>query len=174
MTNFRKFLIVIPVFLFILACQAIGRPIQQAEETAGTAAAFATQAGQVVTQVSELATDLPPIETILPNPSALPNIPDNILEPESPPLSEWNSIPIMAQASAGDEFDGMYVYKITSTLQEIQDFYNANLPDLGWESPFSMPIAETAILLYTKGEQVLSITIMPSEDGDTLVMITLQ
>ena len=174
MTNYRKILIVIPVILFMLACQVISRPIQQVEETAGTAAAIATQAGQLVTKVSELVTDFPPIETILPDPSALPDIPGNIDEPKSPPLSEWNSIPVMPQASAGDESDGMYVYKITSTLEEIQDFYKAKLPDLGWESSFSMPIAGTAILLYTKGEQVLSITIMPAEDGDTLVMITLQ
>ena len=174
MTNFRKFLIVIPVILFILACQVISRPIQQVEETVGTAAAFATQAGEVVTQVSGFATDFAPIETILPNPSDLTNIPGNIVDPKSPPLSEWNSIPVMPQASAGDESNGMYVYKISLTSQEIQDFYNAKLPDLGWESSFSMPIAGTAFLLYTRGDQVLSITIMPAEDGETLVMITIQ
>ena len=37
-----------------------------------------------------------------------------------------------------------------------------------------MPLAGTAILLYTKGNQVLSITIMPSEGSDATVMITLQ
>lgn len=174
MSNFRKSIIVIPVLLFILACQAVTRPVQQVQDTAGTAAAFATQAGAIVTQVSGLTTEVAPFETLLPNPSAMPSIPENFFDPQSPPLSEWNGIPVMPQASAGEESEGMYTYKIAATTQEIQDFYKSKLPDLGWQESFSMPLEGTAILLYAKGNQVLSVTIMPSDGSDTIVLITMQ
>jgi hypothetical protein len=174
MSNLHKSLIAIPTFLFILACQAISSPIQQVQDTAGTAAALATQGGLIITQVSGFATYVVPIETILPDPSALPNIPSDIFDPQSTPLPEWNGIPVMPQASAGDESDGIYVYKIAVTSQEIQDFYNAKLSDLGWESSFSLPMVGTTIMMYSKENQVLSITIMPTDGSDLIVMITLE
>jgi hypothetical protein len=174
MKTLRKTLIVIPMLVFILACQALTRPLEQVKDTTGTAAAYATQAGEVVTQVSGLATEIAPFETLMPDPSAMPEIPGNIFDPQSPPLSEWNGIPIMPQASAGEESEGMYVFKIAATSQEIQDFYNAQLPNLGWETTVSLPMEGTAILLYSKGSQMLSVTIMPAESKETIVMITLQ
>jgi hypothetical protein len=175
MKTLRKTLIVIPMLVFILACQAVTRPIEQVQDTAGTAAAYATQAGEVVTQVSGLATEFAPFETLIPDPSAMPEFPSgNPFDPQSPPLSEWKGIPVMPQAIAGEESQGMYVFKIDAASQEIQDFYNAQLPDLGWETTVSLPMEGTAILLFTKGNQVLSITIMPAESDGTIVMITLQ
>jgi hypothetical protein len=167
MPNLRKSIIAIPILLFILACQAISSPVQQVQE-------IATQAGELVTQASGLSTEISPFETSIPDGSAIPNIPGNIFDPQSPPLSEWKGIPVMPQASAGEESEGMYIYKIAAALQEIQDYYSAQLLSLGWESSFSMPLEGTAILLYTKGNQVLSITIMPTEGSDTIVMINLQ
>jgi hypothetical protein len=169
MPGLRKFLVVIPALLFILACQAVARPIEQVQDTAVTAAAFATQAGEVVTQVSGLATEIVPVQTLMPG---MPG--GNPLDPQSPPLSEWNGIPVMPQASAGEESEGMYVYKIAATSEEIREFYETKLSDLGWEESFSLPMEGTAILLYSKGNQVLSVTILPEDSGETIVMITLQ
>lgn len=175
MFNLRKSLIVIPILLFILACQVVTRPSQQVQQdTAGTAAVYATQAGQIATQVSDLTTEVAPFETLFPDPSAMPDIPANIFDPQSPPLAEWNGIPVMPQAIAGDESEGIYAYKVAVTAQEIQDYYKLELPKLGWEESFSMPMQGTAILLYTKGDQVLSITIMPIEGSATIVMIAMQ
>jgi hypothetical protein len=167
MSNLRRSLIVIPALLFILACQAITRPVQQVQDTAGTAAAFATQASGFVTNVV-------PVETFFPDPSSIPNSLDNPFDPQSAPLSEWKGIPVMPAAVAGDESSGVYIYKIAAATQEIKDFYKAQMSSLGWEESFSMPLEGTAILLYTKGDQVLSITIMSTEGSDTTVMITLQ
>lgn len=173
MFRLRKYLIVIPALIFILACQVFSRPLQQAQDVAGTAAAIATQGGQLVTQVSGYVTNIPPMETFVSIPTGIPGLPGSILEPKSSPLSEWMGIPIMPQASVGDESEGVYTYRVDATSDEIQEYYKAALPALGWESSFSMPVAETAILIYTKGEQVLSITIMPSEGGGMLVMLGL-
>ena len=80
----------------------------------------------------------------------------------------------MPQAIVGDESDGYYVYRIASTSEEIQDFYKTKLPELGWESSFSLPLAGTAILVYTRDEQVVTITIMPTDTSDMLVMIAME
>ncbi|MBV6467902.1 MAG: hypothetical protein PGMFKBFP_03275 [Anaerolineales bacterium] len=174
MKNLRKLLVTIPVLVFILACQAVTRPFDQAKNTASTAAAFATQAGSFVTQASGFATEIAPFETLMPNPSAMPELPSgNPLDPKSPPLSEWKGIPIMPQASAGEELEGMYTFKVAADSKEIQDFYDKQLTDLGWESSFSMPVAGTSMFLFTKGDQVLTITVMPSDAGGAIVMLTL-
>ena len=173
MSNLRKSLIVIPALLFILACQAVTRPVQQAQDAAGTAAAFATQAGEIVTQVSGLATEAAPFETFMPDGSAVPEIPGNIFDPQSPPLSEWQGIPVMPQALAGEETDDMYVYKVAVTVTEVDEFYAAQLPSLGWEKIFSMPATEgMTILLYGKDGQSLSVTVT-TQEGFVLVMLTL-
>ena len=160
MFNLRKSLIIIPVLLFILACQAVTSPLQQVEDTAGTAAAFATQAGELVTQVSGFATDVAPFETLMPDGSAIPNIPGNPFDPQSPPLAEWNGIPVMPQASAGEESGGVYIYKVMATAAEVEDYYAARLPSLGWKTEFSIPATSgIAIFMYSKDSQILSITV---------------
>jgi hypothetical protein len=167
MVDKRKILIVIPALIFILACQLISNPIQGAKDTVGTVAAYATEGGEIRTEVSDFVTNLPPIGT------AIPGIPEGMFDPKSPPVSEWKGIPIMPQAIAGDESEGVYVFRIAATSDDIQEYYKTNLPNLGWESSFSMPVAGSAILIYTQGDQVLTVTIMPSDGSDMLVMLTL-
>ena len=166
MSNKRKMLIVIPVLLFILACQTLTRPVQEVKDVAGTAAALATQAQDFVTQAAGLTTEIPSLGT---------NIPlGNVFDPKSPPLSEWQGIPVMPQAMAGEESEGLYVYKVTVTAKEVEDFYAAQLPSLGWTSEFSMPATGgIAILMYSKDSQTLSITVTTRQDS-VLVMLTLQ
>ena len=103
------------------------------------------------------------------NPSLVPDLPSgNPLDPQSPPLAEWKGIPIMPSASAGDEVDMVYSFKVDASDAEIKEFYQKNLEDLGWKMDFDM----SSILLFTKGNQTLTITIMPSEGG-TIVLLTL-
>lgn len=174
MKNLRKLLVTIPVLVFILACQAVTRPFDQAKNTASTAAAFATQAGSFVTQASGFATEIAPFETLMPNPSAMPELPSgNPLDPKSPPLSEWKGIPIMPQASAGEEIEGMYTFKVAATSKEIQDYYDKQLTDLGWESSFSMPVAESSMFVFTKGDQMLTITVTSSDAEGAIVILML-
>ena len=161
MSMLRKSLIVIPVLVFILACQAVARPVQQVQETAGTAAAFATQAGDLVTQVA-------PIQ------SAIPDVPGDVFNPQSPPLSEWKGIPVMPQAIAGQESDGMYVYKIAVSAQDVKDFYTAQLLSLGWEEAFSMPVQGSSIQVFTKQNQTLTVSVILTDGGDVIVMLTWQ
>jgi len=172
MSNYRKMLIVIPILVFVLACQAVMRPIEEAQGGVSTAAAFATDIGDYATQASDLATQAAPLSTLVANPTFMAG--GNPLDPKSPPLTEWKGIPIMPSASAGDEVDMVYSFKVDATAAEIEEYYTKNLEDLGWEKGFSVPMDVTAILLFTKGNQTLTITILPSESGGgMIVMLTL-
>lgn len=168
MFTVRRTLVLIPILVFILACGLITKPIDDAKNVAATAAALGTQAVQVATQAA-------PLGTLIANPSALPDIPGdigNMLDPQGVPVAVWNEIPVMPQAVAGEEIQGMYSFKAAVTAEEAAAFYAAQLPPLGWNEEFSMP-AEMPVLFYTRGAQSLTITVTPAEDG-VVVWLALQ
>lgn len=47
--------------------------------------------------------------------------------------SEWNGIPIMPGAVAGDGDEESYVFTIQTTPQEVQEYYELELGKLGWQ-----------------------------------------
>ncbi len=136
----------------MLACGLISNPLSGAKNLEATAQAMA----------SALPTGLPDVS--------------QYLNPQGKPVSEWNGIPIMSQASAGQEFNkGTYSYRISGmTAQDVQSFYNDKMKAAGWSSPFSAQGGSTGgLMLFTKETQVLSITITPS-DQDLVVLLSLQ
>lgn len=53
--------------------------------------------------------------------------------PVGTPLKTWHDIPIMDQATAGQEFQAdIYSYKADATLKQAADFYNAQNRTLNW------------------------------------------
>jgi hypothetical protein len=81
-------------------------------------------------------------------------------------VSEWNGIPIMPDAIAGEGDDEGYVFTVNATVQQVQDYYQAELGKLGWQllAPeegdpslkFMNSASETlTISLIAKGNQVL-------------------
>ncbi|MEW6030067.1 MAG: hypothetical protein ACOYZ8_16050 [Chloroflexota bacterium] len=168
MSTARKTLVLIPLLVFVLACGLITGPIDDAKNVAATAAALGTQAVQLATQAA-------PLETLIANPSALPDIPGdigNMLDPQGAPAAVWNEIPIMPQAVAGQEIQGLYSFKASATAEEATAFYTAQLPPLGWNEEFVAPEV-TPVLFYTKNGQSLTITITPAEGG-VVVWLALQ
>lgn len=169
MSRMSKILLLTMLVVFTLACNAINQRVQQVEELANTAEAI----GSAI-----------PIETLQALPSALPQetieaiaseMPDfgNMFDPQGEPVSEWKDIPIMTQATAGQEHDANnYSFKFTGTTQEAVDFYNAEMVKLGWSSMFSMPgDANGALLSFQKGNTILTITIVTT-DNSTVVVLT--
>jgi hypothetical protein len=170
MSRVSKILLLTMLVLFTLACNAINQRVQQVEEFANTAEAI----GSAI-----------PIETLQALPSAIPQetlqavaseMPDfgNMFNPQGEPVAEWKGIPIMSQASAGQEHDANnYSFKFTGTTKEAMDFYNAEMVKLGWSSMFSMPgDANGAILVFESGDQLLTITVVTT-DADTVVVLTM-
>lgn len=181
MSTSRKTLFVIPLLIFVLACRAVMAPIEQAQDAGSTAVAFATEAGEIITQVSgfateagDFATQVAPLSTAMAMSTNESGIPGNFFNPQDPPLTEWNGIPVMPEAIAADESEGLYGYTIKVDVTVVQEFYADKLPDLGWTEVFTMPDSSgLSVLVYQKGSQMVTVTITTLEDH-LLVMLTLQ
>ncbi len=111
--------------------------------------------------------------------SAIPSgVPDvaKYLNPQGKPGTDWNGIPIMTQATAGQEFDAnTYSFRASGvTAQDVQTFYNDKLKAAGWSSTFSAAGGSSGgIMLFTKDSSILSITITPV-DQDLVVLFAMQ
>ena len=169
MSRTAKILLLVMLVVFTLACNAIDQRVNQVQDVAKTVEAIGTAI---------------PIETLQALPSALPmetleaaatSLPDfgNMFDPKGEPVKEWNGVPIMDQATAGQELDtGNYSFKFAGTTKDATDFYNTELVKLGWTSMFSMPgDANGAVLAFQKGSNVLTITIVTT-DTNTVVVLT--
>ena len=125
-----------------------------------------------------------PAETLQALPSAVPTLealasalPDfgNMFNPQGTPVQDWRGIPILPEATAGQEFseNNTYSFKANVTAKDIQDFYNEKLAALGWSQPFSLPIeSEGGLMVFRKDNNSLAITITPSE-GSVVVLLVL-
>lgn len=185
MTRFTKSLALIILVLFVLACNAVTQPFNQAQDLAATAQSIAS--AMPMETLQSLATQIStavPMETLEALPSLAPSleavgsqIPDfgNFFNPEGTPVSEWNGVPVMPQATAGQEFtdSNTYSFKVDATIQEVQDYYNTELEKLGWSSSFTMPGNDTvAVLTYQKENSFLTVTITDI-DGSVVVLLSL-
>lgn len=170
MSRPSKILLISVLLVFALACNAVTQPIREAQEVVGTVQSVAT--AMPLETLQFFATSMP-VETLEALPSLMPDFSD-MFDPQGEPASEWNGIPIMPQATAGQEVDGTnYSFRFTGTIKEAQDFYTGTMDDIGWSSMVSMPgDANGAIMIFQKGDSLLTITIV-SSDNDTVVVLTL-
>ena len=54
-------------------------------------------------------------------------------DPVGTPVDNWHGLPIMSQATDGQEFTPeIYSYKADATLQQAQQFYTSKIAALGW------------------------------------------
>ena len=177
MSRLSKFLMVFGLIVFVLACNFVTQPIRDVQNLAGTAQSIATALPIETLQAFASAI---PAETLRALPSMAPTLEalatqlGPLFNPQGTPVTEWNGIPIMPQATAGQEFDATtYSFKATATATEAQEFYNAQLTGLGWTQPFSMPGGgEAALMLFEKDDKSLTITVAPVE-GSIVVLLTL-
>lgn len=152
MSRVYRFTLLAILIVTALACGVISNPLSGAQNLASTAEAMASAI-----------------------PSGLPDV-SKYLNPQGKPVTDWNGIPVMSQATAGEEFSkSTYSYRVSGvTTQDIQTFYNDKLKALGWSSPFSAQGGSAGgLMLFTKETQVLSITITQA-DQDMVVLLTVQ
>lgn len=152
MRQFYKFVLLAILIGTALACGVISNPLSGAQNLASTAEAMASAI-----------------------PSGLPDV-TQYLNPQGKPVAEWNGIPIMPEATAGQEFSkSTYSYRISGVdSTAIQAFYSDKLKAQGWSSPFSAQGGGAGgLMLFTKATQVLTITITKA-DQDEVVLLSLQ
>ncbi len=182
MSRLNKLVSVTVLVLFVLACNFVTEPIRDVQNVAETAQSFAS--ALPIETLQALASQMP-VETIQALASQVSPATSQALQttvsnfgdlynPQGTPLQVWQDIPIMPQATAGKESDtNNYSFKADATLQEAQDYYKAQLKDLGWNETFSMPAdANGAIMVFSKDSNILTIT-LASIEGSTVVILTL-
>lgn len=169
MSRISKVLLLVLLVVFTLACNAINQRVDQVQDAAKTVEAIGT--ALPIETLQALPSALP-METLEAMPSALPDF-QSMFDPKGTPVSEWNGIPIMPQATAGQEADANnYSFKFTGTAKEATDFYNDQMVKLGWTSMFSMPGSDSgAVLAFQKGDTVVTLTIVTTNNS-TVVVVT--
>jgi hypothetical protein len=170
MSRLSRFLLVAGLVVFALACNFVTQPIRDAQEVVSTVQSVAS--AMPLETIQSFATSMP-VETLQAISSAMPDF-GNMFDPQGEPVSEWNGIPIMPEATAGQEHDSYnYSFKFSGTAKDAQDFYDVEMSNLGWSSIFSMPSGDNgALLSFQKDNKSLSITIV-TKDNTTVVVLTL-
>jgi hypothetical protein len=165
----RLMKVALPILLVAasLACSLITTPISQVQNLASTAEAAATS---IPSTAEAFATSMP---AAIPS---LPSIPDvtGYLHPTGTPATEWNSIPIMPQATSGQEFNkSTYSYVLPMMSQaEIQSFYDSKLKTLGWTSEFSASTgAHGGLMVFHKDADVLTVTVAEADQGLVVLLM---
>lgn len=155
---------VMALLLMGMACSLFTAPISGAQNLTSTAEALAMT----------LPSGIPEIEGM----PDIPGMPDvsEFLNPSGAPASEWKSIPLMPEASAGQEFNpSTYSFRapgITGT--EVEEFYDARLEPLGWSLTVRTNAGRAgSYMLFTKGTSALGIMVTESE-GDIVVLLIMQ
>lgn len=178
MSRLSKILSFTVVVVFLLACNFVTQPINDAQNLAQTAQALGTA---IPVETLQALPSLIPAETLEALPSAVPTFEaiatqfGNFFDPQGTPVQEWKGVPIMPQATAGQEFseNNSYSFRAPVTAKEVQDFYNEKMAALGWNQQFNLPIEESGgIIFFQKESNVLTVTITASE-GSAVVLLTL-
>jgi hypothetical protein len=172
MSRTSKFLLAGFAAVFILACNLVTKPINDVGGVAETAEAFASEMPFETLQA--LATAVP-VQTFEALPSAIPEI-GQYFDPSGTPVDQWNSIPVMPGAIAGQEFSAsVYSYTVPGTTADVQQFYNQQMETLGWTSPFGFQVSEEGgIMFFQKESEFLTITIASDQSDSNNVDVILQ
>ena len=110
-----------------------------------------------------------PLITATPAPTQTPDVVTGLL-PDGQPASEWDGIPIMPGAIAGEGDEESYVFTIKATPQQVADYYQAELATLGWQ-PFGTDTKEASLMLLFMDETSATLTINIIAKGDEVLVL---
>jgi hypothetical protein len=128
-----------------------------------TATPTQTPEPTITSTVTPTDTPVPPTET--PTNPALPL-------PSGTPLTTWKGFPIMPGAIAGDGDNSSYSFTVQASFDDVQEFYTNELAQLGWNLFTSgQGTTGTLLLMYMKGTDILSVSIIPQPEGLMYVML---
>lgn len=115
----------------------------------------------------------PPSLTPTTKPTHTPTVdPIEALMPVGDPAAEWQGIPIMPEAVAGEGDSSSYRFAIEATKFEIQAYYNREMGKLGWETfaTGTNDAGEVIMIMYSKGDEITTISFLKGPDGLIIVM----
>jgi hypothetical protein len=81
--------------------------------------------------------------------------------PMDVPVKIWREIPVMPDAVTGDAGDDRYRFMLTATVDQVSNFYKAELPKLGWKYD-AQGVGENGapIFIFSKQNTRLSISVI--------------
>ena len=83
------------------------------------------------------------------------------------PLTEWNNIPVMADATAGQQIDAnTYAFNAPSDTGTIDKFYSTKMKALGW----NLEESDMLGMHFTKDKSELLVTLSPAADEQSFVV----
>lgn len=92
--------------------------------------------------------------------------------PSGEPSNEWEGIPVMPKALAGEGDSGGYFFTINASVDEVQAFYEKELLKLGWNVlGIGQGSTDAVILIFMKDTVTLSVSIIPQPDGTMYVLL---
>jgi hypothetical protein len=138
--------------LVLAACSSFTQP---------TSTALPTSTVIVIPTLAATNTSLPPTGT----PEAV-----SALVPEGQPASEWNGIPIMPDAIAGEGDEESYVFTIKATPQQVQEYYELELGKLGWQ-PFATGDGDASLMLMFMNNASETLTVNILVKGDEVLVL---
>jgi hypothetical protein len=111
-----------------------------------------------------------PTQTLVP-PTETPSAPV-LPMPSGKPSSEWEGIPVMPTAIAGEGDSKGYSFTINATPDEIQKFYEKELGKHGWNMfAGGQGTTNAVLLIFMKDTSMLSVSIIPQPDGIMYVLL---
>ncbi len=93
--------------------------------------------------------------------------------PQDDPLTDWKSIPIMPGAIKGYQSDDgdSYSYTIDIQMQEVVDYYDEQLLDLGWKAVSALPLGGDGYILMYEDRDGTRLSILVSNQEDELLLV---
>jgi hypothetical protein len=77
------------------------------------------------------------------------------------PVKIWKDIPVMPDAVTGDSSEDRYRFMLTANVDQVRDFYKAELPKYGWKFGTQGTGENGAtIFIFTKGGAILSVSVI--------------
>jgi len=93
--------------------------------------------------------------------------------PSGTPASNWQGIPVMPVALAGEGDNSCYTFTVKGQVGDVQKYYEAEMPKLSWKLFASGQGTTNAILLmFMKGTELITVSIIPQEGDLIFVMFT--
>lgn len=118
------------------------------------------------TKTSVPTSTLAPTATSTSTPKIIPGpeIPNFFVIPSGNPLAEWGSIPVMAEAIAGQEEYGGYYFSVELPVDEVSQYYQQILSESRWNLT-AVGVAENGSikLLFQNDSNQITVTVFAIE-----------
>lgn len=159
------FAFIILLSLLLSACSVSSTPEPTATQNPTlTPAPTSTTAPSVTPEPTQTQTPLPPTPTL-----------DAIaaLVPSGVPDAEWNGIPIMPGAIAGQGDSGGYTFTTKATPDEVVSYYELKMGGLGWTALATggSGLGQNMMIIFNKETAVISMSLIPTEDFLIVVFV---